>query len=56
MGAAGNCLSSCELNFSTYADVMVVLHFSPLQNSLFLRISLTATLADALGLLECLSF
>ena len=50
MGAAGNCLSSCQFHSSTYSDVITALHFLPLQNSLFLRISLTATLADALGL------
>ena len=50
MGAAGNCLSSCQFHSSTYSDVITALHFLPLQNSLFLRISLTATLADARGL------
>jgi len=50
MGAAGNCLSSCQFHSSTYSDVITALHFLPLQNSLFLRISLTTTLADALGL------
>ena len=50
MDAAGNSLSSCQFHSSTYTDVISALHFLPRQNSLCLRISLTTTLADALGL------
>jgi len=50
MGAAGNCLSSCQFHSTTSIDVISALHFLPRQDSLCLRFSLTTILADALGL------
>jgi hypothetical protein len=51
MGAAGNLSNSCQFDFSVYPNATIFPHSPSGQASLYLRISSTANLADALGLM-----